>query len=82
MSNLMLKDEAIKTSPVYLGYMILKILHKTHGVRLSIFDLHKNLKKDFKIISYRQIILALIFLYTSGAIDFTEPYIYQTSNGN
>lgn len=72
------KDENIKTTPIYIGYLILNILHSKKEGRVSIFEVTEKLKKELKIIHYRQIMLSLTFLYTAGVIDFTEPYIYRT----
>lgn len=80
MSNLMMKEEEIKTTPIYLGYKILKLVQNKPDSRLSIFELIEKLKREFKIVHYRQIILALTFLYVAGVVDFTEPYIYSTTN--
>jgi len=79
MNNVMItKDENIKTTPIYIGYLILNILHSKKEGRVSIFEVTEKLKKELKIIHYRQIMLSLTFLYTAGVIDFTEPYIYRT----
>ena len=77
MSSLITKDEEIKTTPIYIGYLILKILKSKKDDKVSIFEVTEKLKKDLKIIHYRQIVLSLNFLYTAGIIDFTEPYIYK-----
>lgn len=77
MTNLITKDENIKTTPIYIGYLILKILKNKKGDKVSIFEVTEKLKKELRIIHYRQIVLSLIFLYTAGIINFTEPYIYK-----
>jgi len=78
MQNLITKDEQIKTTPIYIGYLILKILKTKKDNKVSIFEVTDKLKKDLKIIHYRQIVLSLTFLYIAGVINFTEPYIYKT----
>lgn len=77
MESLISKDEQIKTSVVYVGYLILKELRKHKDNKVSIFDLTEMLKKR-EIMHYRQIIFALMFLHSCGIIDFREPYIYKT----
>jgi hypothetical protein len=77
MESLISKDEQIKTSVVYVGYLILKDLKRHKDNKVSIFDLTEMLKKR-NIIHYRQIIFALMFLHSCGIIDFKEPYIYKT----
>ena len=77
MESLISKDEQIKTSVVYVGYLILKELRKHKDNKVSIFDLTEMLKKR-NVMHYRQIIFALMFLHSCGIIDFREPYIYKT----
>ena len=77
MESLISKDEQIKTSVVYVGYLILKELKKHSDSKVSIFDVSEMLKKR-NIVHYRQIIFALMFLHSCGIIDFREPYIYKT----
>jgi len=70
------KDENIKTSAVYVGSLILKQIQKSQTDKISIFEIAENLQKH-NIISYRQIVFALMFLYSCGMIDFKEPFIYK-----
>ncbi len=74
---LITKDENIKTTPIYIGYLVLKILKHKKDNKITIFEVMDSLKKELKIVHYGQFILALIFLYSTGIIDFTEPYIYK-----
>lgn len=69
------KDENIKTSSVYVASLILKRFQKTGLKKLSIFELTEYLKK-YDIEHYRQIVFGLSFLYSTGIVDFKEPYIY------
>lgn len=66
------KDENIKNSIVYIGYLILKELEKNKQV--SIFNITKMLKKTNNI-NYRQLTFSLLFLYSSGIINFEGVYI-------
>lgn len=77
MNNLITKDEDLKTTPVYVGYLILKILKKKKDDKVSIYELIEKLKTELKVVHYRQVILSLSFLHTVGVIDFSEPYIYK-----
>jgi len=70
------KDENIKTSAVYVGSLILKQIQKSQSEKISIFEVAENLQKQ-NIISYRQIVFSLMFLYSCGIIDFKEPFIYK-----
>ncbi len=68
------KDENIKTSVVYVGSLILEQLKQTD--KITIFEVAEKLQKR-KILSYRHIVFALMFLYSCGIVDFKEPYIYK-----
>lgn len=74
---LITKDENIKTSPPYIGYLILKVLNRESENKVSIFDIITKLKRDLIIIHYKQVVYALIFLHMSGVINFSSPYIYK-----
>jgi hypothetical protein len=76
-NNIITKDENLKSTPVYIGYMILKILKKSGEDKISIFEVTEKLKKEIKVVHYNQFLLALIFLYAIGTINFTDPYIYR-----
>ena len=69
------KDENIKTSSVYIASLILKQIKKQKVEKISIFDVSRELKKH-NISRYRHLFFGLAFLYSSGIIDFKEPYIY------
>lgn len=71
------KDENIKNSIVYIGYLILKELEKNKQV--SIFNITKMLKKTNNI-NYRQLTFSLLFLYSSGIINFEGVYITKHEN--
>lgn len=71
------KDENIKNSIVYIGYLILKELEKNKQV--SIFNITKMLKKTNNI-NYRQLTFSLLFLYSSGIINFEGVYITKYEN--
>jgi len=73
--NLFSPDQEVKTSGVYIGYLILKLLKNKE--RASIFDIYNEVKKINSIFNYSSTMHALIFLYMNGLIDFSEPYIYK-----
>ena len=70
------KDENIKNSAVYVGSLILQQFKKSNKSKITIFEIAENLRKQ-DIISYRHIVFALMFLYSTKIIDFKEPYIYK-----
>ena len=69
------KDENIKNSIVYLGYIILKELSEKSEKKMSIYDVANVLKKH-NMLNNNQLIYSLMFLYSADIIDFSEPYIY------
>ncbi|AWG23295.1 hypothetical protein FFWV33_18060 [Flavobacterium faecale] len=69
------KDENIKTSAVYVASLILKKIQKQKVDKISIFEISKELKK-YNITRYRHMFFGLAFLFSSGIIDFKEPFIY------
>lgn len=77
---LITKDENIKTSPIYIGYLVLKVLNKSTEGKVSIFEVVNKLKKDLSIVHYKQMVYALIFLHMSGVINFSSPYIYKLND--
>ncbi len=74
--TLVSKDEPLRTSMVYIGYLILKRLEKASEARLSLPELAKHLNAH-GVNEYRPIMFGLVFLYSVGAIDFKAPYIYK-----
>ncbi|MBT62353.1 MAG: hypothetical protein CML13_03985 [Puniceicoccaceae bacterium] len=78
MHSLVSKDEALKTSMVHVGYLILKKLEKSSDARLSLTEVAAHLAK-YGINQSRPMMFALIFLHTAGVIDFTAPYIYKVT---
>lgn len=73
--TLISKDENIKRSIVYLGYIILKELSLRNEKKMSIYDVANVLKKH-EILNSQQLTYSLMFLHAADIIDFNEPYIY------
>lgn len=73
--GLISKDENIKHSIVYIGYIILKELSLKKDKKISIYEIATTLKKNDLLIS-EQFNYSLMFLYSTGIIDFEEPYIF------
>ena len=65
----------IKSSAMYIGYLILKEIQKRDTEKVSIYDVSKALKKA-GITSSRQLILGLSFLYSVNIIEFEEANIW------
>jgi len=74
MSQLVLGEGNIKSSTIYIGFLILKELKKSKNQKLSIYKISEVLSKN-GIKNSRQLIFGLTFLYSLGIIKFEEPYI-------
>ena len=68
-------SKALKSSAMYIGYLILKEIKKRDVEKISIYDVSKILKKA-GITSSRQLILGLSFLYSVNIIEFEEANIW------
>jgi hypothetical protein len=73
--SLISKDENIKHSIVYIGYIILKEISLRKDKKISIYDIAGLLKKD-NLLNSEQLNYSLMFLYAADIIDFEEPYIF------
>lgn len=72
----MLADSnTLKTSALYIGYLILKEIQRQGQSSVSIYDVSKALKRA-GISSSRQLVLGLSFLYSVNIVDFEEARIW------
>ncbi len=74
-SIMIANSDALKSSAMYIGYIILKEVKRQNKDKLSIFDVYKALKKA-GITSSRQLVLGLSFLYSVNIVDFEEANIW------
>ena len=74
-SMMMASSNALKSSAMYIGYLILKEIQKQGRNKVSIYDVSKALKKS-GISSSRQLILGLSFLYSVNIVEFEEANIW------
>ncbi len=73
---MMLADSnTLKTSALYIGYLILKEIQRQGQSSVSIYDVSKALKRA-GISSSRQLVLGLSFLYSVNIVDFEEARIW------
>ena len=68
-------SNALKSSAMYIGYLILKEIKKQEAGKISIYDVSKALKKA-GITRSRQLILGLSFLYSVNIVEFEEANIW------
>ena len=57
------KDDKLKTSPVFFGYLILKELQDAKDSKITILDIMERIKNEFEFVHYHQILFALIFAH-------------------
>ena len=72
---MMANSNALKSSALYIGYLILKEIQKQGKDKVSIYDVSKTLKKN-GISSSRQLILGLSFLYSVDIVEFVRRRTY------
>lgn len=72
---MMANSNALKSSAMYIGYLILKEIQKQGEDKVSIYDVSKALKKN-GISSSRQLVLGLSFLYSVNIVEFEEANIW------
>lgn len=75
MSILIEDSTNIKSSVIYVGYLILAEIQNTENKRISIYKVSDILKKN-GLTHSRQLILSLSFLYSLGLVKFEEPYLW------
>lgn len=68
-------SNTLKSSAMYIGYLILKEIQRKEKDKISIYDVSKSLKKN-GIFSSRQLILGLSFLYSVNVVEFEEGNIW------
>lgn len=68
-------DQSVKSSSVYVGFLILTIFKNQQ--RATIFEIYEQLYRKNKALSYGTTMYALMFLFTSGIIEFSAPYVYR-----
>ena len=73
--SLISKDENIKHSIIYIGYLILKDLSKSENARSTLYDIASSLSKQ-EVFSGEQLNYSLMFLFSLDIIEFEQPYIY------
>lgn len=68
-------SNALKSSAMYIGYLILKEIRKQGRDKVSIYDVSKALKKN-GVSSSRQLVLGLSFLYAVNIVEFEEANVW------
>ena len=68
-------NNSVKSSAMYIGYLILKEIREKNSDKVSIYDISRVLKKK-GINSSRQLVLGLSFLYSVDIVEFEEANIW------
>lgn len=72
------KDEKIKESTVYCAYLILQLFKKRKAQKILINEVFDYLRIH-NINKYRQIIIAICFLFMTGAVDYKDSFLYKNA---
>lgn len=75
MSIMVANNNSIKSSAMYIGYLILKEIKEKNSEKVSIYDVSRILKKK-GISSSRQLVLGLSFLYSVDILEFEEANVW------
>ena len=75
MSIMVASSNSVKSSAMYIGYLILKEIKEKSSEKISIYDISRILKKK-GISSSRQLILGLSFLYSVDILEFEEANVW------
>ena len=68
-------SNSVKSSAMYIGYLILKEIKEKNLEKMSIYDISRILKKR-GISSSRQLVLGLSFLYSVDILEFEEANVW------
>lgn len=68
-------SNVLKSSAMYVGYLILKEIKKLDVDKISIYEVSRALKRN-GIVSSRQLVLGLSFLFSVNLIEFEEANIW------
>ncbi|WP_291643410.1 ABC-three component system middle component 6 [Clostridium sp.] len=68
-------SNSVKSSVMYIGYLILKEIKEKNSEKVSIYDISRVLKKK-GISSSRQLVLGLSFLYSVDIVEFEEANVW------
>ncbi|WP_407928538.1 ABC-three component system middle component 6 [Clostridium guangxiense] len=71
----MANSNSVKSSAMYIGYLILKEIKEKNSEKVSIYDVSRILKKK-GINSSRQLVLGLSFLYSVDIVEFEEANVW------
>jgi len=75
MSIMIANISNIKSSAMYIGYLILKEIKEKNTGKVSIYDVSRALKRK-GINSSRQLVLGLSFLYSVDIVEFEEANVW------
>lgn len=75
MSIMVASSNSVKSSAMYIGYLILKEIKEKSSEKISIYDISRILKKK-GISSSRQLVLGLSFLYSVDILEFEEANVW------
>jgi len=78
---LFFKDQSITQSYSYGGYIVLKKIKTKKDKKISFYEAIEVLKEN-GIEQYKQQFFCLMFLYATGIIHFSQPYVELINHDN
>ena len=79
MPNIFSTNQNLSSVPPIVGVEIIKVARKAPGGRVSLFDLFHRLK-DRDWFAPRSVYFGMLFLYSTGLIDFDGIYVTLKSD--
>jgi hypothetical protein len=74
MSNLISKDEDLNSSPIIIGYKVLRFMKDKKVQKISVFDVAEHFKNQ-KWFTPKSLYFGMLFLFSVDIIDFNHSYI-------
>lgn len=74
MPTLLSKDEPLRASAVYTGYLLLKALKASPDGRITLRDAADQLRKA-GVSHSRPLLFGAMFLFSTGLVQFAPPYL-------
>ena len=76
MARLITKDDDLAKAAPIVGFEILKLIRRSEGHRISIFEIARELRKSQNT-SARSIYYGMLFLFSLDIVDFESPYLIK-----
>ena len=72
---MLINSNTVKTSAMYIGFLILDGIRKINKEKVSIYEISELLKRK-GVKSSRQLVIGLTFLHSVDIVDFEEANVW------